>query len=233
MPERHNAALVIFARHPSGRVKTRLVPPLTPEQALRLHVACLESTARLAASLPGSIDKWLYLTPPGGRPGAKERCLRLPRSLRVRRQRGGDLGARLRRALRELGADGYRRVVFLGSDSPTLSPRRLRKAFAALLRADAVIGPARDGGYYLIGVRRGSGKQAEIFRGIAWGTRHAFRQTRTRLRKAGLRTTVLPLWYDVDVPADLIRLRGDLRRSRRAHLAPLRAWFARPYAISR
>lgn len=224
MRRSRTAALVLFARHPSGRVKTRLVPPLTPAQALDLHTACLESTARLAAALPSTIDKWLYLTPParGGR-----RRLRLPGGLRLRRQRGRDLGARLQAALAELRARGYRRAVFIGSDSPTLAPRRLRQAFAALQRARAVIGPARDGGYYLIGLRMDAGLP-RIFRGISWGTRHAFRQTLARLRRAGLRTVVLPQGYDVDVPADLKPLRRDLaRQRRRAHLGPLRAWASR------
>lgn len=223
------AALVVFARWPErGRVKTRLVPPLTPEQALGLHVACLESTARLAASLPASIDKWLYFTPPSGGASARARAsgLRFPRVLRVRVQRGRDLGARLQSAFAELWGKGYRRVVVIGTDSPALTRRRLRRAFAALRRADAVLGPARDGGYYLIGLRATSEKLPSLFRGVAWGTRRALRQTQARLRRAGLRCALLPLGYDVDVVADLARLRGDLRRDPRAHLEPLRHWFA-------
>ncbi|MDA2912947.1 TIGR04282 family arsenosugar biosynthesis glycosyltransferase [Acidobacteriia bacterium AH_259_A11_L15] len=218
-------ALVIFARRPAGRVKTRLVPPLTRAQALDFHLACLESILRLAASLPRSGDPWLYFTPGGSAPLGKKR-VRVPARVRVRTQRGRDLGGRLRRALAELLAGGYRRVVFIGSDSPTLTPGRLRQAFVALRRADAVLGPARDGGFYLIGLRVEGGAPPAVFRGIAWGTPRAFRQMRARLRATGLRTMVLPLEYDVDLPADLVRLRRDLRKNRRPQLAPLRAWFA-------
>ena len=227
MPGSTKAALVIFARHPSGRVKTRLVPPLTPAQARGLHRACLESTVRLAASLPRAVDKFLYLTPASRRALQGERVLRLPRALRRRRQRGRDLGARLEAALRELLGGGYRRVVFIGADSPTLPLPQLRQAFAALEQGGAVIGPARDGGYYLIGLRTRPGEAPPIFRGITWGTARAFQQTRARLRRARRKTVLLPLWYDVDVPADLERLRGDVARSRAAHLAPLRAWLGR------
>lgn len=216
--------MVIFARHPSGRVKTRLLPALTAEQALRLHWLCLYSTARLVVSLPKSIARWLYLTPP--KPGRRV-FLHLPWGLRTRRQRGRTLGTRLRRAFEELVAGGYQRLVFIGSDSPTLPGSRLRQALAALGHAQAVLGPARDGGCYLIGLRGDTPRGGEVFRGIAWGTRRAFRQTLERLRRAGQRTVVLSPWYDVDVPADLRRLRRDLRRSRAAALAPLRAWFAR------
>ncbi|MFQ5777890.1 MAG: TIGR04282 family arsenosugar biosynthesis glycosyltransferase [Terriglobia bacterium] len=218
---------MIFARHPQrGRVKTRLVPPLTAEEALGLHGACLQSTARLAASLPASIGKLLYLSS-ASLPGARRvaRTLTLPRALRVRLQRGRNLGARLRRAFAELRAEGYDRIVFIGSDSPLLTRKRLHEALAALRRADAVIGPARDGGYYLLGARGRAGGLERILCGIDWGTERAYQQTRARLRKEHWRTVVLPRGYDVDTARDLNRLRRDVRRSRQAHLAPLRDWF--------
>ncbi|MBI4465824.1 MAG: TIGR04282 family arsenosugar biosynthesis glycosyltransferase [Acidobacteria bacterium] len=222
--QKREAALVLFARHPAGGVKTRLVPPLTPEEARRFHLACLESTIRLAAALPGSIGRWLYLTPPPRGRRHRRLLLRLGRGVRVRHQRGRDLGARLQVALRELRAQGCRRVVLIGSDSPTLPPAYLRRAFAALHRVDAVLGPARDGGCYLIGLQPHRVDASHVFSGIAWGTRRVFRQTRARLRKGGNSLLVLPPWDDVDVPADLVRLRRELQRSRRTQLEPLRAW---------
>lgn len=224
------AAVVVFARRPElNRVKTRLVPPLTPEQALELHVACLQSTGRLVASLPASIDKWLYLT---GRNRAQAsrsaRQLALAHTFAVRLQRGRDLGARLRRAFTELLGERYERVVVLGSDSPTLSRGRLRQAVAALERADAVIGPAGDGGYYLIGLRTGPAGLPPVFHGIDWGTELAFNQTLTRLKQAGRRARVLPPEHDVDTAADLRRLGLELRRrTAETHLRPLRTWFSR------
>lgn len=224
VPRRPKTALVVFARHPRGRVKTRLAPPLAPAEARRLHVACLESTARLADSLPRGIARFLYLTPIGAARGPHR--LRLPRGFRVRTQRGRDLGARLRAALEGLIAEGFRRVVFIGSDSPTLPAPRLRQAFAALRRAPAVLGPARDGGYYLIGLRAKKNPSTAVFRGIDWGTSRAFRQQQARLRALGLESKVLSLWHDVDVAADLKRLRRDAARHPAAHLEPLRAWLA-------
>lgn len=219
---------MIFARRPQrGRVKTRLVPPLTPSAALSLHVACLKSVARLGLRLPPSVGKWLYLTSPTQAQARRvARWLGLPRQLIVRTQRGRDLGARLRRALRELLTAGYERVVFIGTDSPTLTPRRLQQAFKALSAADAVIGPARDGGYYLVGARAlPSSAAEEMFRGIEWGTARTLQQTARRLKKLKRRVRLLPLGYDVDTVADLTRLERELQRNFQPHLAPLRAWF--------
>lgn len=214
--------MAIFARHPSSQVKTRLAPPLTQKQARALHRACLASTLRLAASLPAAVEKRLFLTRHPSSPG-----LPRPRSFRLCVQQGRGLGERLRRAFRQLFREGYRSVVVLGCDSPTLPPRRLRQALKALGRADAVLGPARDGGFYLLGLRHGKKNLGPLFRGVDWGTPRAFRQMQARLRRSGYRARRLPLWYDVDTAADLERLRCQAAGSRAARLAPLRAWLAR------
>lgn len=241
-----NTAVVVFARTPClGRVKTRLVPPLTNRQALALHTACLQATAALVASLPHRIHKFVYFT--GSLRTARHhvRTLHLPRTLAVRTQGRGDLGMRLRRMFREFFAAGCDRVVVLGSDSPTLPRARLFHAVTALRRADVVIGPTEDGGYYLLGCRplaRGSRPAAllpDIFKGIPWGTAKTFSRTLARLRHAQaptpatdephsrrLRYRVLPLWYDVDRPVDLIRLGHEIARTHRAYLKPLRMYFA-------
>jgi rSAM/selenodomain-associated transferase 1 len=215
------AALVIFARAPQlGRVKTRLSPPLSPRQALAFHVACVESTARLAVALPGSIEKWLYWT----RDTPAAHSLRLPSSLRFGQQRGSELGARIERAFRELHRAGAGRVVIIGTDCPLLTPQRLRRSFSLLARAQAVLGRARDGGFYLIGLRLPQRKLPKLFEGIEWGGPRVYRQVRRRLRAAGLRLALLPVSYDVDTVAELARLARDLRRSCGRRLAPLRAW---------
>jgi hypothetical protein len=217
------SALVIFARHPSGRVKTRLIPHLGVRGAQGFHRACLQATARLAASLPRALDKFLYLTSPIPSDARRTaRSMGLASRLHVRVQGGSDLGARLARMFAALWNEGYERVVVIGSDSPTLTRRRVLDALAALRRAEAVLGPARDGGYYLIGLRRTAKKR--LFDGVAWGTRRAFAQTRRNLRAAGLRVRLLPVGYDVDTPADLRRLERAVKRSRQRHLEPLRRW---------
>lgn len=225
MGKPNKTALVIFARHPSGRVKTRLISRLGVAGAQELHRACLRATAQLAASLPGSVAKFLYLTSPTPIEARRAaRALALPRGLRVRAQGSGGLGAKLTRMFAALWSEGYERVAVIGSDSPTLPPRRLLQALAALRRADAVLGPACDGGYYLIGLRGTDKETKGLFRGVEWGTRRALTQTLHNLRNAGLRVRRLPMGYDVDTPADLRRLKRDVRRSRQPHLAPLRRW---------
>jgi len=228
--QREKTAIVIFARQPEyGRVKTRLAATIGPEAALSLHIACLQATTKLVATLPKGIAKYLYLT---GTPEIAHRTaqrLKIPPSLQTRTQTDGDLGTRLSHALATLLRQGHRNVIFLGSDSPTLSRERLREASRALEQGriendtinDAVIGPAQDGGYYLIGT---NAYRPEIFQAIDWGTENAFQQTMARLQQARCRVAQLPTWYDIDRLEDLQRLDQDVRRGRAHHLRPLRAW---------
>ncbi|HXE75591.1 MAG TPA: TIGR04282 family arsenosugar biosynthesis glycosyltransferase [Candidatus Xenobia bacterium] len=226
MKQRSEAALVIFARHPSGRVKTRLIPTLGVEGARALHIACLQATAKLVTSLPAAVEEWLLLTSATqGHARRAARRLGLPRRLRVGVQGRGDLGARLRRAFGRLWAEGFGRVVVIGSDSPALPRRRLLQALRALGRADAVLGPAQDGGYYLIGLRATAARDKKLLQGVDWGTEHAFRETLSELHRAGLRVQLLPLEFDVDRPKDLRRLKRLVRRSRSPRLGPLRRLF--------
>lgn len=216
-------AVVIFARLPErGRVKTRLASELGSTAALDLHRACLQSTAALVDSLPARFGRFLYFT---GDPGFAQRAaqqLALPERLTVRTQGKGSLGRRLARVLEELLDDGAEKVCFLGSDSPTLPRRLLLQGVKTLDRRDTVLGPAEDGGYYLIGTRA---HWPEMFHGIDWGSNRAFNQTLRKLQRAGRSVALLPRWYDVDRPGDLIRLASDVRRRPNArHLLPLRRW---------
>ncbi len=225
MWKRDKTAVVIFARDPKGRVKTRLIPRLGGGGARELHCACLEATVQLAGSLPSPTATFLYLTSATPTKAWRTaRALGVPRRVRVRVQGSGNLGARLARMFAGLWSEGYARVAVIGSDSPTLSRGRLLEALAALRRSEAVLGPARDGGYYLIGLRRTAKKR--LFDGVDWGTRRAFAQTRRNLQAAGLGVRVLAKGYDVDTPADLQRLEREVRRSRLRHFEPLRKWLA-------
>lgn len=122
----------------------------------------------------------------------------------LRMQEGDSLGERLHNAYRSLAA-AHGRVVFLGSDSPTLPRRWIVQAFTALARLPFVVGPSQDGGYYLIGLGQ---DRPQIFRGIDWGTERVLEQTLQRLQPGEFQR--LPVWYDVDVPADLKRLKAEL-----------------------
>ena len=216
-------ALVLFARAPRrGAVKTRLVPPLDPDEALGLHLALLEDglaflrrAARLAGASPfvSFSDPWE--PPAGGAPASLARALsgleRLP-------QRGADLGERLLGTFGALLDRSHRRVVIFGTDSPTLPDDRPGAALDRLRDgADVVLGPAEDGGYYLIGATR---TLPEIFRGIDWGTGQVMRQTLAAIGRTGARAALLPSWYDVDRPADLERLRRELDATPAPHTGP-------------
>jgi glycosyltransferase A (GT-A) superfamily protein (DUF2064 family) len=126
----------------------------------------------------------------------------VPAGFEVRDQRGADLGARLEHATGELLSPRGARVLVMGADCPDLDAVRIAAAFAALERAELVLGPARDGGYYLIGLARSA---AALFRGIDWGTPRVLAQTRERARALDLSLTELEPLDDLDTPADLAR----------------------------
>ena len=153
--------LLLMAKAPvPGLVKTRLVPPLTPDEAAALHAAMLADTVTVLQHV--SVDKIHAAV----MPATFNRAL-LPSSWNIFPQVAGDLGARLAAAFRHVMGQGASRVVAVGVDSPTLQPSSLQAAFAALARADVVLGPAEDGGCYAIGLRQLS---AAFFEGVTWGT---------------------------------------------------------------
>jgi rSAM/selenodomain-associated transferase 1 len=185
-------AIAIFAKAPeAGRVKTRLVPPLTMEEAARVARASLEDTARhIVSEVPAA---WaLFLD---GDPDEATRALARDAGMAMRPQEGPGLGDRLKAAFRALRAEGARRVLAIGSDSPTLDPARLHEAIESLAVCELALGPTEDGGYYLIGT---SGEEESIFDGIPWGTAGAAAETLDRARVSGLGVRLLQPWYDLD-----------------------------------
>lgn len=219
---------MLYARVPEpGAVKTRLQPHLTPDESLALHRALLEDSVRLLrlvaaragarAILSLSEDRDPDPSPDDGLVAACEGIERLP-------QRSGDLGRRLGGTLEDLRDSGSASAVIFGSDSPTVPPEWLESACEAVTAgAPITIGPARDGGYYLIGARLPA---PPLFDGIPWGSDAVLVETLRRVRRAGLAASVLPPWYDVDRPEDLRRAARD--QSRTGGFAPDRtAWFLR------
>lgn len=194
--------LVMFVRDPeAGPVKTRLAAALGVGGAAALYRAF---TADLCAALSPRFTLVLACAPgAGGRYFA-----RLARRFGVGlvEQGDGDLGARMRRVARAVLA-GASRAVLIGSDVPTLPPERIAAAFTALRRVRVTLGPSLDGGYYLLGVRR---PLPDLFSRMPWGGDQVLRRTLARLRRARLRTYLLPWWYDVDTAADLALLRREL-----------------------
>jgi rSAM/selenodomain-associated transferase 1 len=210
-----DAALIVFARAPvAGRVKTRLAPLLGEQGAARLYAQMLERTLRTAlAARIGRVE--LYCA--AGINSAYFRKIKKRFGIRLRPQGRGNLGERMYRALRR-----HPGAVLIGSDCPALRPADLRAAARALhAGADAVLSPAEDGGYPLIGLRRASRR---LFDGVSWGGGRVLEQTRRRLARLGWRWTELRTLWDVDRPEDVARLRrsGLLPRARRTSAAARR-----------
>lgn len=197
MPPDPQRRLLLFTKPArEGRVKTRLIGALTPAQAAAIHQAFLDDI--LDRLREGSFDLRLAWAldpgepvPDGPFPGV--------------RQEGEDLGERLFRALAAAGTEAPS-VAALGSDHPTLPLETVEEAFERLEGgADVVLGPAEDGGYYLIALRAGA-VESRLFEGIAWSTDQVFPTTVERCRELGLRLELLPRASDVDTPEDLHRL---------------------------
>jgi hypothetical protein len=125
----------------------------------------------------------------------------------------GDLGERLARAVGAAFVRGHRRVLVVGSDSPTLPSHLIAEALRRLEATDVVLGPAFDGGYYLLGLNR---LEPALFRDVPWSGPEVLAVTAERARAAGLEVSLLPFWYDVDEPADLARLVSHARAVRAA-----------------
>lgn len=186
-----------FAREPvPGAVKTRLVPAVTPEQACEIHAELVRHTARVLVTA-GLAAVRLDVAGNPEHPLFRE-CLALGVA-GVRVQSGADLGERMLNALRH-GLAAHERVVLVGSDCPQLDRAYLADALAALETGDVVLGPARDGGYVLIGVRRADPRW---FEGLVWGTDQVYRQTASRLDASGTSWQALAPLADVDRPEDL------------------------------
>jgi hypothetical protein len=198
-------ALVVVGKPPIvGQVKTRLCPPLTPVGAAALHSAFLHDTVTLAATVPETDVMILYPLLPDA-----ERLLGavVGPGVRLLPQSGVGLGAALPGAVDLLLGEGYAQVALISSDNPNLPAGYVAMAFAALTDHDVALGPADDGGYYLIALRSA---QPGLFERITWSTASVFDETCARAAEHGLHLARLPGWYDVDDIAGLRRLYTDV-----------------------
>jgi rSAM/selenodomain-associated transferase 1 len=195
--------LVVAKRPASGRTKTRLTPPLSPERAAALYECFLRDTLDLIRRIPDVQPVVAYL-PAGAEGYFADLAPDFERVL----QQGADLGPRLDNALTAYLRRGYQRVVIMNSDGPTLPPSHLEAAFAALAgETDVVLGPCDDGGYYLIGVKR---PVPRLLRRVQMSTPNVTADTLALADEEGLRVELLPAWYDVDDAASLARLVEEL-----------------------
>jgi rSAM/selenodomain-associated transferase 1 len=206
----------IFAKYwQPGAVKTRLARYIGDDAAATLHRACLETLLVRFAQLA---DRRVLAYSPSER-GREFAAIAGP-SWQTQPQVSGDLGRRMSHYFATSFATGCSAVVLIGSDSPTLPQQFVNDAFDRLQSTDAVLGPADDGGYYLIGL---SHYVAEVFEGIDWSTANVRKQTLERFTMAGCRCDLLAPWYDVDTPADLDRLRAELAGNSSHEFASLRS----------
>jgi len=195
-------AIVVFAKRPRpGEVKTRMTPPLSPEQAADLYAAMLrdvlDATAEFAAAL--ELAPVCAALPPAAVPELAALC---PRAFRVVAQRGPDLAARMDHAVREAAAAGARRVLLRGSDSPAFDGDVVAEALEALDAVDLVLCPGADGGYDLVGLR---GPVPGLF-DHPMSTASVLADTLARATRRGLRVRLLEPRFDLDTVEDLRHL---------------------------
>jgi rSAM/selenodomain-associated transferase 1 len=196
-------ALLVVAKQPiPGQTKTRLCPPLTHVQAADLYDCFLRDTLdtirkvmkvkRIIAYLPENAqDYFLQLAPDMGLIG----------------QQGKSLGERLDNLLKATLSDSFCQAVIMDSDSPTLPPDYVIQAFKQLEEADVVLGPTRDGGYYLIGAKQ---PQPQLVRQVKMSTSHVLSDTLKLAKTLGVTVSLLPVWYDVDNISDLYHLNREI-----------------------
>lgn len=191
-----NDALGILFRVPErGKVKTRLAATLGDDEAVRIYREMLKAVSINASRIPGIDLHGFY--------DGNERLIDDSLTfLELHPQKDGTLGQRMHGALSELLFMGYCKASLIGSDSPDLPKEYIELGFSMLDEHDLVLGPALDGGYYLIGMRR---PEQAIFDDMNWGGRDVLNETLERATEIGMRTYLLPSWYDIDSEAELGR----------------------------
>lgn len=217
--------LVVFARRPElGKVKTRLSPPLTAEQALAFHRALVEDTLdHLDRIERREMEKLLLLSHALEDPSE----LHIPTGWGQAIQSNGELGEKLASLFYTSFRRGVTRLVVLGSDSPTIPPEVIEEAFDDLETRKIVVGPAEDGGYYLLGC---SQWMPELFQNIDWGTPAVLQQTLDTATSLQASVSTLIPWYDIDRAEDLDKLRQEIAYLKRSapELVPMRVADALP-----
>ena len=200
MPHETANALIVVAKQPApGQTKTRLSPPLSPEQAAALYECFLRDTLDQIRQVH-EVQRVIAYLPLD----ARDHFHKLAPDFQLIPQAGRQLGERLDNALTSYLSHGYQRAVIMDSDSPTLPTACLSQAFHDLEDgADVSLGPCEDGGYYLIGLRQPAPR---LLREVQMSTPTVAADTITLAKEEGLSVNLLPTWYDVDDAASLTRL---------------------------
>jgi rSAM/selenodomain-associated transferase 1 len=205
-----SVAVGIFCKTPAaGFSKTRLSPPLRPEDCSAISACFIRDLASTIHSLGGDIKPYAVYTPIGTEPAL--RAL-LPESFHLLPQCDGDFGTRLCHAVTQLLQMGHRGAILINADSPTLPASILQSAVDAFERGDAVVlSPSFDGGYTLIGLSR---PHPELFTDIPWSSQHVHRLTIQRAAEIHVPVINVPGWYDVDDQQTLQLLQRELAGER-------------------
>jgi len=200
-------AIILMSKVPlAGYTKTRLMDRLSGRECAEFHSACLLDLAQTVGEV--GCPTYLYYT--GGDPGefpigeAMSKLIKRP-------QKGRDLGERMYNAALEAFAY-HNRLIIIGADLPNLSANALNKAFAQLELQDTVVGPAEDGGYYLLGIKQA---HVELFSGIEWGTSQVMTATLAKIKSLGLSTALLETLRDIDTWDDVIAFSKLVLRGKR------------------
>ena len=213
----HNALLVVAKQPAPGQTKTRLSPPLKVEEAAELYECFLRDTLDLMRNVPDVKKTIVHLSEDG-----HSYFQRLAPDMELMKQRGLSLGERLDNLLSDALSGGAAKAVVMDSDSPTLPAGYLIQAFDQLDTADVVLGPTRDGGYYLIGMKK---THSHLLRQVQMSTPHVLEDTLNIAAQTGVKISLLPAWYDVDTVEDLEKLRGEVAAMADGRCKHTRQWF--------
>ncbi|CAN5307973.1 TIGR04282 family arsenosugar biosynthesis glycosyltransferase [soil metagenome] len=197
------STIIIMAKVPrAGNVKTRLQPYLSPAQCVALSEAFLEDAINKAQSRTN--DLIIAFSPSSER----DYFTKFEnKKFTLVAQTGKNLGGKMFNAFQFAFEHDSDAVVMIGTDSPTFPSEFIDSAFENLQNSDAVLGESENGGFYLIGLRT---LRKEIFADVEWSSAKTFEQTTQNIKNIELKLFRLPIWFDVDVPEDLFKLRNDL-----------------------
>ena len=191
-------AIIIFAKAPvPGQVKTRLCPPLTPDEAASLHGSMVMDAVEHTRPLR-EFDIYLACTPSMDHPFFQTLAAR--HRLQLCEQVGEDLGQRMDHALTTILNRGYKYAVLVGADIPNLTGHTYKQAKDMLQLKEVVFGPTKDGGYYLVGIKK---PNPELFANISWSTDGVLTQSQSQAEKLGLAVSLLESEHDIDTFDDL------------------------------
>ncbi len=196
-------AVILFTRYPqAGKVKTRLIDQLGPQGAATLHDLLTKQVISNIEPVLQTDQTQLQVWYCGG--SEKNVVGWLGKDIHLSQQQGDNLGTRMQYAFEQAWEQGIKRVLLIGSDCPTITASIINQGLEHLCTHDLVLGPAMDGGYYLVGLRDNVQRHELLFKNIDWGTGQVLQQTLHQAEQAGLSSTLLPTLHDVDRPEDLV-----------------------------